>query len=179
MSVKQINKGIFAAFAALLIICFAVLIYQVIEANNQSTQLKKFEKELSLFDPNLSTETISALQEKVKAKNENMRLYAQRHLCMATIGDISMLTPDNVHLIKLNINTGKKLPKENSGKAANDISEDVILEGVVYGDRKMLDQYVAKLENSPILNQVSVQKSSIATIKKVEVLYFTLSAKIG
>ncbi len=82
-------------------------------------------------------------------------------------------------MIKLKISTGKTPPKENPDKAVNEISEDVILEGVIYGDRKVLDSYVAKLENSPILNQVSVQKSSVATIKKVEVLYFTLSAKIG
>jgi hypothetical protein len=57
------------------------------------------------------------------------------------------------------------------------------LEGVVSGDHNTMDsllaQYVMKLENSPILRQVSVQKSSVITIKKVEVLYFTLSAKIG
>jgi hypothetical protein len=42
-----------------------------------------------------------------------------------------------------------------------------------------LAQYVMKLENSPLLRQVSVRKSSITTIKKGEVLYFTVSAKIG
>ncbi len=178
-SVKQINRGIFAAFAAALIICFAVLIYQVIEVNNQNKQLKTFENELSLVDPNLTPEKIADLQEKVKAKNEIMHQYAQRHLGVATIGDISLLTPNNIHLIKLKISTGNTLLKENHDKAAQEISEDVILEGVLYGDRKMLDQYVTKLEGSQILRQVSVQKSSVATIKKVEVLYFTINAKIG
>ena len=179
MSLRQINRGIFTSFAAALIICLAVMIYQVIESNNKSTQLKILEKELSLVDPNLSPENISALKEKVKVKKELSRQYTQRYLGVATIGDIAMLTPGNIHLIKLKISMGINPPKVNPDKAAKEVSEDVILEGVVYGDRKMLDQYVTNLENSPILSQVSVQKSSVVTIKKVEVLYFTLSAKIG
>ena len=180
-SAKRINRGIFIAFAAMLIICFTVLIYQVIEASNQSTNLNALNKELSQFDPNLAPEKISALKERVKAKKEFSKQYAQRYLGLATIGDISMLTPDNIHLIKLKISTGKTPPKENADKTATakEISDDVILEGVLYGDRKMLDQYVTNLEKSLILSQVAVQKSNVATVKKVEVLYFTISAKIG
>jgi Tfp pilus assembly PilM family ATPase len=183
ISIKRMNRGIFASFAAALIICFAVMIYQILEANNQSMHLKTLKKELSLYDPLLSTGKISALMEEVKAKKQISRQYAQRHLGAATIGEISALTPDNIRLINLKISTGNNPPKENPDKAAKEISEDVILEGVVSGDRNMLDsslaQYVMKLENSPMLRQVSVQKSSVITIKKVEVLYFTLSAKIG
>ena len=177
------NRGIFTSFAAALIICFALMIYQIIEANNQSMHLKTLKKELSLYDPLLSTEKISTLAEEIKAKKQISHQYAQRHLGVATIGEISVLTPNNIRLISLKINTGNNPPKENPDKAAKEISEDVILEGVVSGDRNMLDsslaQYVTTLENSPILRQVSVQKSSVMTIKKVEVLYFTLSAKIG
>lgn len=178
-SVKQINRGIFAAFAAMMVICLAVLIYQVIEAGNLSSSLKTLNKELTTLDPNLAPEKMAVLREKVRVKKELSRLYAQRHLGMATIGDISMLTPDNIHLLKLKISTGKTPPKEITDKTAKEVSEDMILEGVLYGDRKMLDQYVAKLENSLILSQVSVQKSNTATVKKVEVLYFTIIAKIG
>jgi hypothetical protein len=184
MSVKRINRRIFVLFAAALIIFFAVMIYQILEANNQSTHLKTLNKELSLFDPHLSTENISALMEEVKAKKQLSRQYVQRHLGAATIGEISALTPDNIRLTSLKINTGSSNPpKENPDKVAKEISEDVILEGVVSGDHNTMDsllaQYVMKLENSPMLRQVSVQKSSVITIKKVEVLYFTLSAKIG
>lgn len=183
ISLKRINRGIFASFAAALIICFIVMMYQILEMNNQSMRLKALNKELSLFKPILSAEKISSLAQAVKAKKQILRQYAQRHLGMATIGEISALTPGNIHLVSLKINMGNNPPKENSDKTAKETSEDVILEGVVSGDRNMLDsflaQYVMKLESSPMLRQVSVQKNSIITIKKVEVLYFTLSAKIG
>jgi hypothetical protein len=153
------------------------------EATNQSIHLKALKKELSLYDPLLSTEKISTLMKEVKANKQISRQYAQKHLDVATIGEISVLTPDNIHLINLKINTGNSTPKENPDKAAKEINDDVVIEGVVSGERDMLDsflaQYVMKLENSPMLRQFSVQKSSIMKIKKGEVLYFTLSGKIG
>ena len=183
ISVKRLNRGIFASFAAALVICFALMIYQIMEVKNQSIHLKTLNNELSLYEPLLSKEQISALVQEIKGKKQISRQYAQRYLGVATIGEISVLTPDNIHLTSLKINTGNNPPKENPDKTAKEINEDVILEGVVSGDRNTLDsflaQYVMKLENSPMLRQVSVQKSSVMTIKKVEVLYFTLSAKIG
>ncbi len=182
-NIKRINRGIFASFAAALIICFAVMIYQVLQGNNQSMHLKTLKKEISLYGTLLSTEKLSNLMTEVKAKKQVSHQYAQRHIGVATTGEISVLTPDNIYLISLKINTDNNAPKENSDKAAKEINEDVVLEGVVTGDRNMLDsslaQYVMKLENSPMLRQVTIQKSSIMTIRKVEVLYFTLSAKIG
>jgi Tfp pilus assembly PilM family ATPase len=183
MSIKRINRGIFASFAAALIICFAAIGYQILKADNQSMHLKTLKKELALYEPLLSTGKISTLMEEVKANKQISRHYAQRQLGVATIGEISVLTTDNIRLISLKINTGNIPPKENPDKEIKEIKEDVILEGVVIGDRNMLDsflaQYVMKLENSPIFRQVSIQKSSIMTIRKVEVLYFTLSATIG
>ena len=183
-NIKIINRGIFAAFAAVLFICFTVMIYQITEANIQSNHLKKLNKELSLFDPLLSsTEKLSALMEAVNAQKLILRQYAQRHLGAATISEISALTPADIRLTSLKINAGSSQPKENPDKAAEEISADVILEGVVSGDRNMRDsflaQYVTKLESSPMLRQVAVQKSSVIAIKKGEVLYFTISAKIG
>ena len=183
MTVKRINRGIFVSFAAALIICFALMTYQIMEATNQSIHFKTLKKELSLYDPLLSTEKISTLMKEVKANKQISRQYAQRHLDVATIGEISVLTPDNIHLISLKINTGDNTPKENPDKAAKEINDDVVIEGVVSGERDMLDsflaQYVMKLENSPMLRQFSVKKTSIMKIRKGEVLYFTLSAKIG
>ena len=183
-SIRKINRGILAAFAAALIICFAFMISQYMEAKNQSTHLQALNKELSLSDPRLSTGKISALMEEVKAQKPLLRQYAQRHLGVATISEISALTPGDIRLTSLKINTGSSgQTKENPDKAAKEIRADVILEGFVSGDRNMLDsflaQYVKQLENSPMLHQVAVQKRSVMTLKKAEGLYFTLNAKIG
>jgi hypothetical protein len=104
-------------------------------------------------------------------------------LGVAAIGEVSDLTPQNIRLISFKITEGSVSPKATADKTPKETSDGVIIEGVIFGDRNMLDsllaQYVMKLENSSMLSHVSIQKTSITTFKKSEVLQFTLNAKIG
>jgi Tfp pilus assembly PilM family ATPase len=182
--IKRINRRIFTSFAAALVICIIVLGYQAAEINILGKKLVKLEKELALFNPLLSTDKISKMADEVKTRKQISHQYVQRYLGIATIGEFAALTPENIRLINIKINTGGiGLAKINPDKTAKEISDDIIVEGVIFGERDVLDsslaQYVMKLENSPMLRQVSVQKSGIITFKKSEVLQFTLSAKLG
>jgi Tfp pilus assembly PilM family ATPase len=182
--IKRINRTIFASFAAALIICIIALGYQAAEINILGKKRVKLEKELALFNPLLSTDKISKMADEVKMKRQISRQYVQRYLGVATIGEFAALTPENIRLINIKINTGGiGLAKINPDKTAKEISDDIIVEGVIFGERDVVDsllaQYVMKLENSPMLRQVAVQKSGIITFKKSEVLHFTLSAKLG
>jgi hypothetical protein len=111
------------------------------------------------------------------------RQYAQRYLAMSTIGEISALTPENIKLINMKINSSNYIAKDKTDKSTKDESDGIALEGLIYGDRNMLEsylaQYVMKLENSPMLHQVLVQKSDFSTFKKNDVLKFYLIAKTG
>jgi len=182
--IKRINRRIFASFAAALIICIIALGYQAAEINILGKKRVKLEKELALFNPLLSTDKISKMADEVKTQKKISHQYVQRYLGVATIGEFAALTPENIRLINIKINTGGiGLAKINPDKTAKEISDDIIVEGVIFGERDVLDsslaQYVMKLEDSPMLRQVSVQKSGIITFKKSEVLHFTLSAKLG
>jgi hypothetical protein len=96
---------------------------------------------------------------------------------------VSDITPENIRLISFKISEESASPKVTADKTTKEAGDGVTIEGVIFGDRSMLDsllaQYVMKLENSPMLSKVSIQKNSIITFKKSEVLQFTLSAKIG
>jgi hypothetical protein len=104
-------------------------------------------------------------------------------LGVAVIGEVSDLTPQNISLISFKIIEGGISSKVSADKTPQETSNGVTIEGVIFGDRNMLDsllaQYVINLENSRMLSQISVQKNNIVTFKKSEVLQFTLSAKIG
>jgi hypothetical protein len=115
-------------------------------------------------------------------KRQISRVYAERYVNVAVIGEISDLTPANIRLINLKI-TATVPAKAKAEKAPKDANDGIILEGLVSGERTKLDsslaQYVMKLENSPMLRQITVGKSSIVKFRKSEVLQFTLNAKIG
>lgn len=183
-NIRKINGGILAAFAALFIVCVAFMFLQYVESKKLNTNLKELNSKLSLTDPRLSTENMSALKKEVEDQKPLLHQYAQRHQGLATISEIIGITPDGIYLTSLKISKGSYNPPE--GKPDGTAEENngyVILEGVASGDsntpESFLDQYVKLLENSPMLSQVAVQKRDAMTIKKAERLYFTLSAKIG
>ena len=103
ISRNRINRGIFAAFAAALVICFVILISQAIEYRHLSVKQKKLEHELSLFQPILSKEKITALAENVKMRHQSNQQYAMKYKGMALISELSALTPENIRLINVRI----------------------------------------------------------------------------
>ena len=173
----RINRGIFATFGVALFICLAVLFSQAIEIKQLNVKRQVLEKELAQFGQPISKEKITHLADELKMRREVNRQYAQRYKGVALIGELSSLTPENIKFLRI------KMSSPVSGTPEEKKDEGVIIEGVVLGDRNLLDslltQYVLKLENSPMLQGVSLEKSSIANFRKKEILQFTIKAKIG
>jgi hypothetical protein len=107
---------------------------------------------------------------------------------MAVISELSLLTPANIRLINLRahvgtVPSGKGSAKESKKETTKEELKHVVIEGIVFGDRRTLESslagYLMKLEASPILRQVSIQKNNIEPFKKSEVLYFVIDMQIG
>ncbi|MCX5849001.1 MAG: hypothetical protein NTW65_06090 [Deltaproteobacteria bacterium] len=194
INTQQINRLALLSFVAALIICLITLIYQGSKLNILKKQRIGLEKELALYNPILSKDKIFKMANQLKMQITISRQYAQRYLGVAVIGEISDITPQNVHLISLKmteggvspIGTANKIPTGSASnvpadKTPKETSNGITIEGVISGDSGMQDltQYVMKLENSQILSNISIQKNSIVTLKKSEVLHFILSAKLG
>jgi hypothetical protein len=174
---KRIDRLVFMSFLAALIICLVTLIYQGSELNILKEKRVKLENELALYNPLLSVETINNASNKAKIQKIIAHQYAQRYLGLAAIGEVSNLTPSNVRLLSF------KITEEGDATKNEAASYGVAIEGIIFDKKDKLDsdlsQYVIKMENSPMFSKVSVQKNSIITFKKDEVLNFTLSAKTG
>ncbi len=173
----RINRGIFATFGVALLICLLVLFSQAVETRQLGVKRQALEKELALFGPAINKEKITRLADELKLRRQVNRQYAQKYKGVALIGELSSLTPDNIKFIRV------KMSSPVSGTPEQKKDEGVTIEGIVFGDRNMLDsllaQYVLKLENSPMLQGVSLEKSAIANFRKKEILQFTIKAKIG
>jgi len=141
------------------------------------------EKELSMYNPVLTPQQISQMDDDVKKYRQNSQQYARRYLGTAAIGEISSLTPDNIKLINLKVSMPGGATAAVTGKTAPQVPEDFVVEGVIFGERDMLEsllaQYVMKLENSPLFAKIAVKKKEMNTFRKSEVLHFTLNARMG
>lgn len=186
VTIGMINLGISAATILAVIICAVLIIYQGLNVMALHKQKENLKKELAVsFNPSASADKVAKMINDAKAQKQLSRQYAQRYMGIAAIGEIAALTPQNIKLINLTVMSSEGLTvagKTDKAAAAKDI-EGITLEGIITGERNMLDsylaQYVIKLGNSPMLNKVSVFKSTIVNFKKNDVLQFTLSAKIG
>ncbi|HDQ04166.1 MAG TPA: hypothetical protein ENN23_06305 [Deltaproteobacteria bacterium] len=182
--VARINRSIFVAFAAVLIICLAAIFYQALEAKSLGAKKVRLENSLSMHNPVLSTEMISKMAAEVKKNSVDTRQYAHRYLGVAAIGEVAAVTPGNIKIINVQITA----PVNNSnaagpGKAASRITGSMLIEGVILGERDMLEsllaQYVMKLENSPMFSDIAVQKSNFSDFRRSQVLHFTLNVRVG
>jgi hypothetical protein len=110
--------------------------------------------------------------------------YNDRYIGMAVLSEISSLTPPNIRLVSLKTNlgappSGKEPPKESK----KDEFKNVIVEGIIFGDRRTLESslagYIMKLEASPMFYRINIKKNSIEPFKKNEALHFIIGMKIG
>ena len=121
----------------------------------------------------------------IKRRQDILHQCAKRYFGIAVIGELSSLTPENIRLISLKIiaPTVQAVKEKNDINTKEESASGIIMEGVVSGERNMLDsylaQYVIALSNSPMLRQISVNKKDIINFKKKEVLKFSMSAKAG
>ena len=183
VNTRRLDKFIFASFLAALIICLVTLFYQGTKLDILKGQRVRLEKELSLYSPLLSMEKVLKLSNEVKMQKKIAHQYVQKYLSLAAISEISDLTPQNIRLISFKMAEGSAALKTDADKTAKEATDGVLIEGIIFGNKNKLDSsltnYVMTLENSPMFKQVSVQKNSIVTFKKNEVLQFTLNAKTG
>lgn len=182
---KRINRGIIAVFAAALVACIITITYQGIDIFSLNKQIETLKREMSMFNPPLSVDKVTKLANDVKMQRKISRQYAEKYMGMAVIGEISSLTPENIKLNNLKIKalaTSTAIAKPDK-TVKDEAADGIIMEGVVFGDRNMLDsylaQYIMKLSNSPMFSRVSVYKNNIVNFRKSDVLQFTMSAKIG
>jgi type IV pilus assembly protein PilM len=187
--VARINMGIFAVFAVLALICVVILAWQGIGISQKKDGVAKLEAELAALGPAIDREQVTKLSAQLSERRKLSKVYAERYLGMVIISELADLTPANIRLISLKTNLGAAKapadPKAAPAKAAATpaaATEEVTLEGLVIGDRPILENalagYVLTLEKSPVFRQITIQKNSVAPFMKGQALHFILNIKV-
>jgi hypothetical protein len=179
---SKINKAIFFSFLAVLAVCVVTLIYQRSHLNNLKVEQQKLEKELALYTPLLTKETVQGAVDKLKMQKTMVQQYVQRYLGLAAMEEVSDLTPQNIRLLNFRTAQGNDTSK-NDPKAPKEAGNSIFIEGIIFDKKDNLEpelsKYVLKLGGTQIFSGVTVQKKDITTFKKNDVLHFTLNARTG
>jgi len=186
--IGRANRIIIAVFIIAVFISSGFYLYQTQEAREKEAQIAVLEKQLSQDNLRIDQNLVSQIAASTAKLEHVYREYSDRYLGLAVIGELSSLTPANIRLINLKAHVGtvllgKESVKEQKKETAKEELKHVVVEGVVFGDRRTLESslagYIMKLEASPIFRRVSVQKNNIEPFKKSEVLYFVIDMQIG
>ena len=104
-------------------------------------------------------------------------MIGQKYFGLAVIEEITELTPPNVRLLSLSVQLGDDPAKQKSEK-----SRDLILSGLVWGDRLTLEStlagYLMELNNSLLFEKPTISKKSFERFEGEEVLRFTARLKL-
>jgi len=187
-SISRINMAVFAVFMIVVLICSGVFVFQ----NHAIAQKKKviagMDSRMADIGPTVDRTELKNMAAKVNQRRQLSKVYGERYLGMVLISELVELTPAKIRFIDLKINLGP-VPAEAPGSAAVNAAktageapkapqEEVIVEGLILGDRQLFETslagYVMALEASPLFRQVTVQKSSVEPFVKEEALHFII-----
>jgi Tfp pilus assembly PilM family ATPase len=172
-----INRVIFAGFIAAFLICSGVMVYLGYAGYHKKASIAALEGELATFKPLIERDAIVKMTEQLRQRQQTARAYSQRYLGMATIAELSLLTPPEIRLVNLKAELGVV-----DGGKTKGVSPHVEVEGVVLGERKDLEGvlagYVMKLGASPMFKRVDIQKSQFATYRDSDFLRFVIDIKL-
>lgn len=189
INITRANRVIFAVFIIALVICSVFLLFDIEKAHERETVIAQLEQQLSQYRPRVDQNMISGMLSSSSRQHQLARTYVDRYLGMAVISELSSMTPRNIRLIDLKVRMGAvqsgkitvKEPKRVAA-ASKEEAKNVTVEGVVFGDRRVLESslagYITKLKSSPMFSQISVQQNSIEPLRKDEVLHFVIEIKL-
>jgi len=176
-NIEKGNRLMFAAVAAVLLVCVAVLFAMVSAANEKKSVITELEQQLKqniVVDENI----IPIFVSKVKDDLNRVREYSERYLGIAAIKELSLITPSNIRLLHVTAHMGTTPAAEEKGSKR---AGSVTIEGIVSGGMDSLEDslvaYVLKLQSSPVFSQAKITKSNAESFKNVEVLRFILNVK--
>lgn len=182
-SIKRINGAVFVGFIASVLICIAVFIYQNHDISKQKEAIAGLQTQIAQAGPPVDRTQILDLVTKVKQKNQLSRVYADRYLGLALIGELAAQTPPHIRFTDLKITLGPPpagdAVKKDAPKGPGD---EITVEGLILGERQVFETSLAAftmaLEASPLFKAVTIQKNSVEPYLKGETLHFILNMKV-
>jgi len=148
----------------------------------QQTQLRTLQAEredisraLEATGPLLTEASINASIEEVKAFHDRLSALARRYESIATLSEITSLTPESISLVHMSSEAA-----ENLSGVSESVERKLLLKGIVTGGRASLETtltvYVARLNQSPLFESVEVDSLKLVDSEEGLCLLFTLRA---
>ena len=186
---QRINRIVFAIFLLLMASCVGLSFWQERIIRDKEAKKQQLAHHLEQYNLRVDKNLILKLVEQIREKNRSDQAIGNKYLNLAVISEVVDLTPPNVRLLEISTRLGPPPAKNQpaKGKGKNKKTEEassriLILEGIVQGDRLMLESalagYLMELKNSPLFDQPTISSKSFEFSGNNEVLRFKAQLKL-
>jgi len=180
-----VNRGVFAAFGLVGVLCIGVTFWQGGQVEEKEYKLQNLQQQLEKVTLRVDKNLILKLVDETQATSRQIKEIGQKYLGVAVISEITDLTPPSVRLISISTKLGDAPDKgkgQKKGKEKGPDNNTLVLDGIVRGDRLILEStlagYLMELKNSPMFDQPTISKKSFERYQDNDVLRFTARLKL-
>ena len=182
---QWVNRGVFAAFGLMGVLCIGVTLWQGGRVEEKEYKLYKLQQQLENVTLRVDKNLILKLVDETQANRRQIKEIGQKYFGVAVISEITDLTPSSVRLISISTKLrGAPATKKGKkkGKKKGPDNKTLVLDGIVRGDRLILEStlagYLMELKNSPMFDQPTISKKSFERYKDKDVLRFIARLKL-
>ena len=172
------NKVTLIAALVLLGLCVGIYGWQNHVIDLKMFEISRLKSKLDSYTVAVDQKLILNLVDKNKERDTEFREFSRKYLGMVVLTEISNLTPSNVRLNSIYVLLDSDT--SSSGKASD--SKNVILEGIILGDRTAMEAtlagYLIQLSGSPLFKQPVINQKEPGLFMDKEVLRFTAQLKL-
>ena len=172
------NKVTLIAALVLLGLCVGIYGWQNHVIDLKMFEISRLKSKLDSYTVAVDQKLILNLVDKNKERDTEFREFSRKYLGMVVLTEISNLTPSNVRLNSIYVLLDSDT--SSSGKASD--SKNVILEGIILGDRTAMEAtlagYLIQLSGSPLFKQPVINQKEPGLFVDKEVLRFTAQLKL-
>jgi len=178
---QWVNRGVFAAFIIVMLLCVGVTFWQGRQIEEKEYKLMQIQGQLERVTLRVDKSLILKLVDETQANRRQIKEIGQKYFGLAVISEITQLTPPSVQLISIST-TLTDTPIEQKGKNKKSRPKTLVLDGIVSGDRLILEPklagYLMELKNSPMFDEPQLSKKAFERYKDNDVLRFTARLKL-
>ena len=173
-SVTRTNRLYFIVFLFMIAICTGVFYWQGQEVEKRKAKISGLEQALEKYNPRLNKDLILQWAGKANKKSHELKAYGREYLLMATISELSHMTPSDIRLLSFTAELGSGTKDNKKNKKCS--PKILLLEGIIYGEPTKLDDslatYLMELEGSPLFSELTVNKIATEDFENKKVLHF-------
>ena len=178
---QWVNRGVFAGFLLVIVFCVGVSFWQDRQVKDKEYRLRQLQRQLENVTLRVDKNLILKLVAETQASRREIKGIGKKYFGVAVISEITDLTPASVRLISISTKLANS-PGKKKGKKTASKNRTLVLDGIVEGDRLILEStlagYLMDLKNSPMLDQPKISKKSFERYKDKDVLRFTARLKL-